>query len=147
MYIVVLSHLFPLHLCSRRLELLQLLIWLGATTCDPLLRKYHRHRFVALLDCYPIQFGTIVIDTRVGIWLRQITALIPTVELDLHSGSVEPVLITRFAERILALSPTAVQADVPWRHIFGNCIIVVYTILQFHHEGLWRHPAVGRRPA
>ena len=84
MYIVVLSHLFPLHLCSRRLELLQLLIWLGATTCDPLLRKYHRHRFVALLDCYPIQFGTIVIDTRVGIWLRQITALIPTVELDLH---------------------------------------------------------------
>ena len=105
------------------------LIWLGASTCDTLLRKQYRHRFVALLDCYPIQFGTIVIDTRVGIWLRQITALIPTVELDLHSGSVEPVLITRFAERVIALSPTAVQAGVPWWHTVDNCIIVVYTNL------------------
>ena len=108
------------------------LIWLGASTCDYLLRKQYRHRFVALLDCYPIQFGTIVIDTRVGIWLRQITALIPTVELDLHSGSVEPVVDppNSLSESFVS-SPTAVQADVPWRHTFGNCITIVYTNLQF----------------
>ena len=99
----------------------------------PLLRKdLLRHRAVVIIIQLWIPIDTIVIDIRVGNWLRQLIDLIPIAEFDLHSGSVEPVVDppNSLSESFVS-SPTAVQADVPWRHTFGNCITIVYTILQF----------------